>query len=1037
MRLQQNEAALSTWQLLDGQRVRRIPRRISNVLVKSQNVKVCTINVGTLRGRSREVVEMLARRKVDICCIQEVRYRNEGCMSIGSNEEKYKLWYVGNDESTNGVGVLMKSELAENVIEVKRYNDRFMCVKLILGETVWHVFSLYAPQVGRSSEEKQCFWEKVEDEIGKVPPADGLLIGGDVNAHVGANISGYEEVLGRYGFGERNAEGAVVLDLCKNHGLRILNSFFKKEKEKLITFKSGEAETQIDLLLMRKRAGATVLDCTVIPGEACMTQHRLVRAALRIKGHVARKRIHKKKIKVWRLKDEERRREYEEEFARSVKQGDGSWNSLVECATEAGIKVCGEMKGKRGRERETWWWNEAVQRAVKEKKEAYKVCQRSGNETDRHAYCSKKREARRCVAISKKNAWFRWSEGLTTREGRNRMFRAAAQMKKDRADIQGTRYVKDESGAIKVKETEVRETWRRYFDGISNEGNDITLHDIPPAEGPIADFTLEEVKEAVISMKNGKAPGPSNVNAEMLKLAGEPAVEALHAIFQHIALTGECPKKWSNSLTVALFKGKGDPLSCHSYRGLRLLEHGMKIFEKVLEKRLRSLVSIGEQQFAYSRGKSCTDAIFIIRRLQERYMEKKKKLFHIFVDLQKAFDRVPRDVIRWALRRQKVPEHLINLVMSLYVDTTSKVCVAGGMSEDFGIGVGVHQGSALSPLLFILVMEEATKDRRKGGLMEMLYADDLVLTGGSKEEVEEMFKKWKEDMESKGLKVNIQKTKMLISGSEESPPLQSRRFPCGVCGRGVGANSILCQSCDKWCHKRCSGLTSLTGVTNFQCSMCVNNTRSTDEDERCVIDGVEIDVVKEFCYLGDVLSCKGGSERAVRARIASAWRKWKDLASLLRNRHVPLKCRGHVYSACIRPVLLYGAESWALTQHLAQQLRSFDRRMLRYMTGVSLSDRVDSAEVAGRCGLKQLEVVLRERRLRWFGHVKRRTEEEPIHRVLNVAVEGPRPRGRPRRSWLQTIQEEGAEADSGRHTGPRPLEESHHVQPSPRRKSRR
>ena len=85
------------------------------------------------------------------------------------------------------------------------------------------------------------------------------------------------------------------------------------------------------------------------------------------------------------------------------------------------------------------------------------------------------------------------------------------------------------------------------------------------------------------------------------------------------------------------------------------------------------MVKIENCHFGFLKGKSTTDAIFIIRQLKEKYQEKKLKLYHIFVDLEKAFDRVPREVIRWALRRQKVPERLINLIMALFYDTKSRV----------------------------------------------------------------------------------------------------------------------------------------------------------------------------------------------------------------------------------------------------------------------------------------------------------------------------------------------------------------------------
>ena len=107
-----NKMALSPWKPLIGQKVRRIPR-LKNTI--NERIKVATANIGTLRGRRREIVEMLTRRKVDICCLQEVRYKNEGCITFGSGDQKYKLWYAGNDQSSNGVGIMMKQGLAESL----------------------------------------------------------------------------------------------------------------------------------------------------------------------------------------------------------------------------------------------------------------------------------------------------------------------------------------------------------------------------------------------------------------------------------------------------------------------------------------------------------------------------------------------------------------------------------------------------------------------------------------------------------------------------------------------------------------------------------------------------------------------------------------------------------------------------------------------------------------------------------------------------------------------------------------------------------
>jgi len=93
-------------------------------------------------------------------------------------------------------------------------------------------------------------------------------------------------------------------------------------------------------------------------------------------------------------------------------------------------------------------------------------------------------------------------------------------------------------------------------------------------------------------------------------------------------------------------------MDCGKYRGMRLHEHGMWIYERVLERRLRELADIGDYQYGFCPGKSTEGAVFIVRQLQEKFETKKKQLYHIFVYLEKAFDRVPREVIAWALRRK-------------------------------------------------------------------------------------------------------------------------------------------------------------------------------------------------------------------------------------------------------------------------------------------------------------------------------------------------------------------------------------------------
>ena len=136
-------------------------------------------------------------------------------------------------------------------------------------------------------------------------------------------------------------------------------------------------------------------------------------------------------------------------------------------------------------------------------------------------------------------------------------------------------------------------------------------------EGPVERVSREEVVKAIREMKVGKAAGPSEVSVEMIAASSDIGIGVTVELCQGVLDGRGMPDEWALSVVVPIFKGKGDAMNCMVYRGVKLLEHAMKIVEKVLERRLRRMVKVDtEIQFGFMPGKGTIDAVFILRRLQ-------------------------------------------------------------------------------------------------------------------------------------------------------------------------------------------------------------------------------------------------------------------------------------------------------------------------------------------------------------------------------------------------------------------------------------
>ncbi|KAK3561567.1 hypothetical protein QTP86_010220 [Hemibagrus guttatus] len=466
-----------------------------------------------------------------------------------------------------------------------------------------------------------------------------------------------------------------------------------------------------------------------------------------------------KKIKWWKLKKEE----CCEEFRQKLRQALGGqvvlpddWETTAEVIRETGRKV-------------TWRWNEEVQDSIQRKRLAKKKWDMDRTEENRQEYKELQHRVKREVSKAKQKAYDELYTRLDTREGEKDLYRLARQRDRDGKDVQQVRVFKDRDGRVLTSEESVQRRWKEYFEELMNEENERgkKVEGVNSVEKEVDKIRKDEVRKALRRMKSGKAVGPDDIPVEVWKCLGEAAVEFLTSLFNRVLESERMPEEWRRSVLVPIFKNKGDVQSCSNYRGIKLMSHTMKLWERVVEARLRKVVEICEQQCGFMPRKSTTDAIFALRILMEKYRDGQKELHCVFVNLEKAYDRVPREELWYCMRKSGVAEKYVRVVQDMYERSRTVVRCAVGQTEEFKVEVGLHQGSALSPFLFAMVMDQLSEEVRQESPWTMMFADDIVICSESREQVEENLERWRFALERRGMKVSRRKTEYMCVNERE------------------------------------------------------------------------------------------------------------------------------------------------------------------------------------------------------------------------------------------------------------------------------
>jgi exonuclease III len=440
-----------------------------------------------------------------------------------------------------------------------------------------------------------------------------------------------------------------------------------------------------------------------------------------------------------------------------------------------------------------------------------------------------------------------------------------------------------------------------------------------------------------------------------------------------------------------LLPKKGDLSLCKNWRGICLLDIASKILSSIMVGRMQLVQKeFGlEMQNGFKNGCGTVDGLFNTSLGLQKRKEHGLDTWVLFIDLMKAFDTVPRELLFQILRKFGMPDHFVSLVIRLHTKCKIKFKV-GDVDSEVASDIGVRQGSCEGPVLFLFIIQAALE------ALDWPVAKPTFCTreGESGKISGDAYRNSKKTMTTFELWASL--------FADDCGLLFETRADLIA-----GANCLYQGFLRFGLHMHIGRGTTDSKTEAMYCPARSNKYEEGDTSNFVVADGF-IHFCEDFKYLGAIISNTLTSDADVDKRIASASAAFGALRPcIFARKGISRKVKGMIYCSLVLSILLYGSECWCLTKKLFRRLRAFHRRCVRTMSHITMhhtiKHNIKTTDLLQQLGIQSMEHYYNSRLLRWAGHVARMDFSRTPRKLLTGFLEQVRPRGRPNKTWGHTL----------------------------------